>query len=33
VAEDQVDESDPEAVIEEPLNAPEEAALHVESEP
>ncbi|HZQ86430.1 MAG TPA: transcription termination factor NusA [Acidimicrobiales bacterium] len=32
-AEDQVDESDPEAVLEAPLNAPEEAAVHVETEP
>jgi len=32
-AEDQVDESDPEAVLEAPLIAPEEAAVHVETEP
>ncbi|HVM64528.1 MAG TPA: transcription termination factor NusA [Acidimicrobiales bacterium] len=31
-AEDQVDESDPEAVLESPLEAPEEAAVHVESD-
>jgi len=31
-AEDQVDESDPDAVLEAPLVAPEDAALHVESD-
>jgi N utilization substance protein A len=32
-AEDQIDESDPEAVLESPLVAPEDAAVHVETEP
>jgi N utilization substance protein A len=31
-AEDQVDESDPDAILESPLDAPEETAVHVESE-
>ncbi len=32
-AEDQVEESDPAALLESPLVAPEEAAMHVEEEP